>query len=284
MDYGLFVYYPRTHKGKERIEKLQYKGIRIAMGYRNSTPTNVMLMEVRIMRMEERAGFLARRYWTKIYGCKNKEMEESWRQTKKYKEEIDQADGFIVHNKDYWVLTKLNLVNLEIAEAIGVQKAIGYVQENNIKTDVGNEVADMLAKEATEEEQDDRNKVPIRDWSRVYREEMERKGAWFSKLDEPRGLITMINRLRANHYNLNESLARKGYIQEARCNCGPEVQDIHHVIFRCVRFDTNRSKLYRRLEKMEIEYPYDIENWLSKVNIEPLRATWTFLREINKII
>lgn len=231
MDYGLFVYYPRTHKGKEKIEKLQYKGIRIAMGYRNSTPTNVMLMEARIMRMEERAGYLARKYWTKINGCKNKEMEnilnrleilecrnnlnnpngnrsvitESWRQVKKWKEDIDQTDGFTVHNKDYWVLTKQNLVNLEIgknrkkekisdqelleefrqeyklredflviytdgskqegkkstgvgiaiegkevaykisinkicsiftAEAIGVEKAIGYVQENNVKTDV----------------------------------------------------------------------------------------------------------------------------------------------------
>lgn len=32
------------------------------MGYRNSTPTNVMLAEAGVMRMEERAGYLARNY------------------------------------------------------------------------------------------------------------------------------------------------------------------------------------------------------------------------------
>lgn len=36
------------------------------MEYRNSTPTNVMLTETGIMRMEQKAGYLARNYWTKI--------------------------------------------------------------------------------------------------------------------------------------------------------------------------------------------------------------------------
>lgn len=33
----------------------------------------------------------------------------------------------------------------------------------------------------------------------------------------------MLNRLRANHYNLNESLAKKEYIDSPRCDCGAEI-------------------------------------------------------------
>lgn len=53
----------------------------------------------------------------------------------------------------------------------------------------------------------------------------------------------MINRLRANHYNLSQSLARKGYIGSARCECGAEVQDIHHIVMRRNFYDEVRDKL-----------------------------------------
>lgn len=43
----------------------------------------------------------------------------------------------------------------------------------------------------------------------------------------------MINRLTTNHYNLNESLVRKGYIGEKKCECREEEQDMYHV-FNCV--------------------------------------------------
>lgn len=45
----------------------------------------------------------------------------------------------------------------------------------------------------------------------------EKKKPWFNKINLPRGLVCMINRLRANHYNLNESLWRKEYIGNSRC-------------------------------------------------------------------
>lgn len=51
MDYGLMVYYPSDRKGRDMLEKLQNKGIRVAMEYRNSTPINVMLGEAKIMRI-----------------------------------------------------------------------------------------------------------------------------------------------------------------------------------------------------------------------------------------
>ena len=37
IEYGLFVIFPKDLKGKDKVEKMQYKGIRIALGYRNST-------------------------------------------------------------------------------------------------------------------------------------------------------------------------------------------------------------------------------------------------------
>lgn len=38
----------------------------------------------------------------------------------------------------------------------------------------------------------------------------------------------MISKIRANHYNLNKSLGKKGYINTMRC--GMEKEDINHVI------------------------------------------------------
>lgn len=73
----------------------------------------------------------------------------------------------------------------------------------------------------------------------------KRKQPWFDKLNIDRRVVNMINRLRSNHFNLNDSLYRKGYIDSARCDCGAESQDIDHVIFRCNLNDDARERLYR---------------------------------------
>ncbi|CAL1681334.1 unnamed protein product [Lasius platythorax] len=112
----------------------------------------------------------------------------------------------------------------------------------------------------------------------------EAKQVWFKCTNEPRGLITMVNRLRANHYNLKESLARKNYIEDAICECEKEMQDIYHLVFRCERLEEAKNELYRMLEKLEITYPYNIDDWLKNVRIKPLKAVWTFLNKIGKII
>lgn len=53
--------------------------------------------------------------------------------------------------------------------------------------------------------------------------------------------VMFINRIRANHYNLNDSLARKGYIDSARCNCGNEKESIEHVL--CNIYDKEKFKM-----------------------------------------
>lgn len=70
IEYGLPVYFPRDDKNCLVIERAQYAGLRAALGYRNSTPNNVMLGEAKVMSMKDRAAFLARNYMIKmmIYG------------------------------------------------------------------------------------------------------------------------------------------------------------------------------------------------------------------------
>lgn len=119
----------------------------------------------------------------------------------------------------------------------------------------GNETVDLLAKEASEISYGKKIHVPLTDWKSIHKEEMfektsnklldettykgkiyfnlyykrKDKNPWFKKIVMERGLCTMINRLRANYYNLNKSLSRKGYINNARWECeakAAEIQDI----------------------------------------------------------
>lgn len=65
-DYASYVYMPTRGDNRLKIERAQYMGLRTALGYRNSTPTNVILAESKVMTMGDRAGFLARNILTKI--------------------------------------------------------------------------------------------------------------------------------------------------------------------------------------------------------------------------
>lgn len=70
-----------------------------------------------------------------------------------------------------------------------------------------------------------------------------KKKPWFSKLNTERYFVTLINRIKANHLNLNESLTRKGYIEHARCDCGCECESLQHLIWRCNKYDEERIKM-----------------------------------------
>ncbi|XP_053975327.1 uncharacterized protein LOC128874492 [Hylaeus volcanicus] len=78
--------------------------------------------------------------------------------------------------------------------------------------------------------------------------------SWFHKwrhnLD--RETIRVISRIRANHYNLRESLARKNFISCGKCDCDQADEDIYHVIFDCGLYNQERSLIWEKMEK-EIE-------------------------------
>ncbi|XP_018375583.1 PREDICTED: uncharacterized protein LOC108769220 [Trachymyrmex cornetzi] len=122
----------------------------------------------------------------------------------------------------------------------------------------GNEIADRAAKEATEEGGRDNFKLPSSDlvliadrnarerfigyfeeasfntgtqFARFYSEHYGK--TWFYHMSLRRQEIVLINRLRANHYNLNYSLHRKNMVDSPVCPCGDPRQDVNHVIFHC---------------------------------------------------
>lgn len=167
-----------------------------------------------------------------------------------------------------------------------------------------NEIAGKLAKDASEEVADIRIKVPSKDWHFKFKEDMkmrtkrrieaegkskgkkffelyynsDKKNTWFKKFDTERDLCTMINRLRTNHYNLKESLERKGYIDDAMYECGIRTQDIYHVVFECKLLEEARNKIYRELQQQEEKYPYDLDNQLKYIRLGPLAAVWRLLK------
>lgn len=76
---------------------------------------------------------------------------------------------------------------------------------------------------------------------------------WFSELNENRYFIIFVNRLRASHYkliyytntlyNLNESLFKKELLDNSKCSCGYEKEDINYVVFECSKYDSYRTIL-----------------------------------------
>ena len=60
---------------------------------------------------------------------------------------------------------------------------------------------------------------------------------YFSRKLTKLDLIVMINRLRADHYNLAFSLARMNIIDDPTCEYKKSVQDIDHVIWQCSLYD-----------------------------------------------
>lgn len=61
-DYANVVYYPRDASIQIKLERAQYKGIRTAFGYRNSTPNNVIVADAKVRLLKDRAEMLARNF------------------------------------------------------------------------------------------------------------------------------------------------------------------------------------------------------------------------------
>ncbi|KYM97369.1 Pol polyprotein [Cyphomyrmex costatus] len=80
---------------------------------------------------------------------------------------------------------------------------------------------------------------------------------WFYSKSLEREEILLVNRIRSNHYNLNESLFRKGMTASAACHCGFECQDVNHIIFDCPK---SRNKSEHLLNFLFNKYPRSIPN------------------------
>lgn len=72
---------------------------------------------------------------------------------------------------------------------------------------------------------------------------------WFHNKDISRDIVSTINRCRANHYSLNDSLNRVGIIDKPDCECGHEKQSLDHILWQCPLFDNERVKFVANLKK-----------------------------------
>ncbi|XP_024890307.1 uncharacterized protein LOC112466447 [Temnothorax curvispinosus] len=174
----------------------------------------------------------------------------------------------------------------------------------------GNELADGLAKEAAQKPPDMNIKVPIEDLMAVAREETwlatqasikrdytykgifyfpkfydeKARKPWFSRINAERYFVTLINRIRANHYNLGSSLFRKNYVDSQRCECGYECEDLRHVLLQCHKYDDLRIKLDEDLRAASYLAEIDVYRMIKNRNWNLLYLIFKFLKGTGKII
>ncbi|CAK9814203.1 hypothetical protein ANTPLA_LOCUS8105 [Anthophora plagiata] len=94
LEYAIPIYHEEGSKTKD-FDKIQNKGLRIAMGYRTTTPINVMHAKAGLMRIQQRVELLAERY--NIRQIAGKKSEENinllenriFKREERFKEEWD---------------------------------------------------------------------------------------------------------------------------------------------------------------------------------------------------
>ena len=67
IDYGCFIYFPTQLNQINKLEQIQYLATRLALGFRNSTPTNILLSESKLPLLQERSKFFCNCYLNKVH-------------------------------------------------------------------------------------------------------------------------------------------------------------------------------------------------------------------------
>ena len=76
-EFGCFVYFPTRKTLAQKLERVQFAAIRIALGYRISTPTNILLGESKLLTIRERASYLGKCYFSKALSTKLSSVSEN---------------------------------------------------------------------------------------------------------------------------------------------------------------------------------------------------------------
>lgn len=199
---------------------------------------------------------------------------------------------------------------------IGIKKGLKSFRENSKEHNItlmwvpahsgitGNEQADNAAKGATLQTQHQIDTLPIKDilqninntiWQIIDTHWKEKqlhcgtkyfltyynssKKPWYNNLQLPRRLTVMVNRARANHYNLAASLSRIHYVWDAACTCGAPWQDLDHILWQCPLYTQSRKTLSDKLRLYRRNPPYKVTIFLEQPqkNIQALKAIDSFL-------
>lgn len=115
MDYAIFLYYPSKKKVRYKGEQAQFAGIRTALEYRNSTPTNVIIGKSKVMLMKHRTEYLAISFLSEKLVIEREETERvmdrmSRRERRELLRNPNKEDSILykawkklkIHTKDLW--------------------------------------------------------------------------------------------------------------------------------------------------------------------------------------
>ncbi|XP_034194193.2 uncharacterized protein LOC117610666 [Osmia lignaria lignaria] len=170
----------------------------------------------------------------------------------------------------------------------------------------GNEEADQLAKAAANLAPTDRTKIPFTDLSKqaktiatnTTRDIITQLGLtkgknyfthfhnnhakpWFTGRNLKRETITVVNRCRAGHYNLAHFLTRINIVNDPKCQCGYERQDIGHVFWQCSLLDDQRKDLICKLQKLSYHLPLSCNILLQNPTTAICNIIQSFLKSCN---
>lgn len=67
IDYGSFIYFPTQINLINKIENIQISALKTSLGYRRSTPNNIVLAESKVTTLKERTNYLCKRHISKIF-------------------------------------------------------------------------------------------------------------------------------------------------------------------------------------------------------------------------
>ncbi|KYN50413.1 hypothetical protein ALC57_00050, partial [Trachymyrmex cornetzi] len=109
-------------------------------------------------------------------------------------------------------------------------------------------------------------------------------GPWFHDRSLGRHEIVLVNRLRANHYNLNYSLFRKNMVDSPACPCGDPRQDANHIIFYCPLSRGRSAPLNKFISETFPHHSGDIFPMLTNPQNRLCRLLLSFFKSLQLLI
>lgn len=62
IDYGNYICCPTRKSFRTKLDRIQNLAVRLSLGYRNSTPSNILLAESKLVTLEERTKYLCKNF------------------------------------------------------------------------------------------------------------------------------------------------------------------------------------------------------------------------------
>ncbi|XP_078051691.1 uncharacterized protein LOC144477826 [Augochlora pura] len=182
-----------------------------------------------------------------------------------------------------WIAAHTGILGNEIADEEA--KKATSLNTPNIKELSMQEIVN-IKKNKTREEWYNKLETTGRDKGSLYfhtiwkeKRKHKEKPWFFNNTKLNRREICILNRIRANHNLLKESLFRKHIIDSSACDCGGGEESVDHVIFQCPMHNWSRDNLRAKIPKEYEEAEERIVNLINTKKTKVLKAVIAFLDE-----